>query len=337
MTSPARVVLPAGTFWINGLDASKYGLNTSKALGFRGAGVDKTIIKMGYNTWKTNTQPPANSGTLWRNGYNSATARIQSTLSDLTIQGSFQYMDDGTTAMNTAGVVNAYGTNTVWQNVKMVYASQGSGNNPALGETFAANMFHDNNTVIRFLEVDGRDPNGKRAGAAPFGCNNSTNIVIEDSYFHDNGWSTLTFSITGTPSTASATTGVTTRRVKIAHNANQYLTGGGRMPGINHEHVLGPIRHYNPDIQMDNAQLWDTAHMLFYTTLTDNADIEIYDPVWYEGPPKSNGCFTVQLKGNQVTPPKVFINGVQLSPVISKGQPASVLNVDPATQFVVMT
>jgi len=337
MTSNARVVLPAGTYTVVGAGHSGYGVYAPKCLGLRGAGIDKTYIVWAKNSIVNKVTFPASAGTFMRLGpQGGSTGRGQTTLSDMTIQGNPQFAADGVTPMNTSGIINYYGQNSVFQNLKLLGLTYGSGNSPATGETFAINNFHDIGTVIRNVEVDGRDASGTRVMGSPFGCNNSVNIQIYDSNFHDTGWSGVTFSFTSTASTANATNGIELHGVSARQNANHFITkSGARFTCFNHEQVLGTIRYYDPVMEFDHPELWDSSHMSFWNDLIDNQDIEIHNPVWVNSTPKNSGMFTINISGKQATVPKVFnAAGVQMTPIMQHGQPSAALVGDPDTQFV---
>ena len=125
---------------------------------------------------------------------------------------------------------------------------------------------------------------------------------------------------------------MTTRNLRIEYNANHAMASGLRFTGVNHENVMGSIRHYSPSIVLDpvaNSE-WLTAHMVFVNVLADNPDIEIYEPSWKNGSPLNGGCFTVKsgktflgITNKQVSSPKVVKNGRLLEPYVLRAYSSS--------------
>lgn len=336
MTSNARVVMPEDQFEIIGDSATnQYGVFAPKALGFRGAGIGKSIVQLAPDSYVNQTAPPGSSGNgMIRFGPNNSATRVQTSLSDMTFIGADQHTSAGVQLLY-AGLFNYYGQDSLWENLKLLAMSRGGGNSPSTGETFAINSFHDINSRYINIEVDGRNADlSQRIGGSPFGCNGSINVYLQDCYFHDSQFSGLTFSVAG--SAASPTHIITTLRVKVSQNANHSpIVSGGRFSGFNHEFVTGAISHTLPDITLDNATLWDTNHMDFGGTNGDNPDILIDSPIWHGiGPTWANGAFVVKMYQDQVTPPAVKnTDGSLKTPVIVTGQNPPHQNIDPLTQY----
>lgn len=339
-TTNARIVMPAGTYYIiDDVDTNNYSVFSPKTLGLRGAGIDKTVLQLKPNTFTVKAARPnqACKGVI-RIGPNSSTVQQQRTMSDLTIIGAVEPGTDNL-PMFFGGYINYYGYNEVWENVKIVGLNYGGGNSPATGETFGVNMLHDVNSKFYNVEIDGRDVNGNRIAGSPLGCNGSQNVYLQDCYFHDSLYSGLTFSVAG--SAASPTNGITTLRVRVSENANHPGVGSGsRFSGFNHEFVTGPVRHTQPDITLDQPNLWDSSHMSFGGSNGDNKDIVITAPAWHGLTPAwANGAFVVSIYGDQVTAPTVIgADGSTLQPVgIHASGTTSVQKINPLTQYAVNT
>lgn len=341
LSSPARVVMPAGTFAVIGdSDVNNYGIYAPKTLGLRGAGIGKTVAQLAANSYLNKSARPASAGSgVLRFGPNNSSTRQQTTLSDMTWIGTDQVGADGQ-PMFRAGLLNYYGQDAVWQDLKLVGMSRGGGNSPNTGETFAINSFHDINSRYLRIEVDGTDGAGNRIGGSPFGCNGSKNVYLEDCYFHDSLYSGLTFSYAG--SVASPTDTITTLRTRVAMNANHPNIGSGsRFSGVNHEQVLGKITHTLLDVTLDQASLWDSNHVSIGADtggpIPDNKSVLIDNPIWHGlSPSWANGAFVVKLWGIQVTPPAVKnADGSLKQPVIVTGTNPPAQNINPATQYAV--
>jgi hypothetical protein len=255
------------------------------------------------------------------------------------------------------GMINYNGMNTVWEDLLLRGVAPGYWNSPP-GETFSLNGYKDYGSVFRNIEVDGRNPAGRRTSGSPLGGNNSDHMLVEDCYFHDSYVSGLTWSFTGRFDVgASQSKNITTRRVFVENNANHLLQAGKRFTGFNHENVGGYVRHYSPRIKMTQMTEWNQSHMAFNMFnmpsegLVDNQDIEIHNPNWGgQSFSKYNGMFTVNIDkyyawdpgtntprlNAQQTAPKVFINGNQLTPIWLTKSPTNNLTNDPTKFFVVV-
>lgn len=337
-TTLARVVMPAITVpIIDDNMTNQYDIFAPKTLGLRGAGIDQTIAQIKANSYTNKIAAPNSAGNgVMRFGPNNSATRVATSLSDMTFIGADQFDSNGN-QMLYAGVLNYYGQDAVWENLKFIAMSRGGGNSPSTGETFAINSFKDINSKYINIEVDGRNAAlTSRIGGSPFGCNGSHNVYLQDCYFHDSQFSGLTFSVAG--SAASPTNIITTLRVKVSQNANHSpIVTGGRFSGFNHEFVTGAISHTLPDITLDNAALWDTNHMDFGGTNGDNPNILIDSPIWHGiGPSWANGAFVIKMYQDQVTPPVVKnTDGSLKTPVIVTGQNPPHQNINPLTQYAV--
>jgi hypothetical protein len=244
--------------------------------------------------------------------------------------------------------INMYGgINSIVQDMR-VTGVPGHWNAPP-GETFQIQGYKDRGTILRDVEVDGFNIAGRRVGSSPFGGNNTIDSLLEDVYGHDGYISGFTWSFSGSFTAASsASSNVTTRRLRAKYNANHQLAGGKRFTGINHENVLGFVRHYDSEFWIKNMTEWNVGHMAFNNYLSDNADIQIIEPVWHESPPRNAGCFTVTIQKTyafnadkspgvqrQVTPPRVVKNGIELRPYHVTEPPKANLPLDPTRDYVV--
>lgn len=339
LKSLQRVKFEDGTYWIiDDAMTNNYSIFAPNNIGWMGSGVDKTILRVKPNSYTRKAVRPKQAGNGMRIGPNGGSSGTRSarTISDLTIIGAPQVGDDGQ-PMFTGGYMNYYGQGEVWRNVKIRGLNYGGGNSPSIGETFAVNMFHDIDSKIYNLDVDGRDENGKMVTASPIGFNNSTNSYLEDCYFHHTMFSGPTWSYAGTPASPSNT--VTTLRTRVEQCANHPNAGpGGRFSGLNHEQVLGKILHTQPDITLDQAGLWDSAHISLGTDLADNKEVLIDSPIWHGLSPNwANGAFVIYMWGNQVTPPAVKNpDGSLKTPIFVKGPSPAKQNIDPLTQYAIL-
>jgi hypothetical protein len=282
--------------------------------------------------------------TLMRIGLMQGTAADrQSVLYGFTLNGTDQaVMAESENQPHRYQGINIYGgINSVMRNVK-VTGVPGHWNSPP-GETFQIQGYKDRGTKLYDVEVDGFNVAGRRVGSSPFGGNNTIDSEIVDLYGHDGYVSGLTWSFAGSHTNIdSASSNVITRRAKMHWNANHTLAGGKRFTGINHENVMGFVRHYNPEFHIANMTEWNVGHVAINNYLNDNPDIQIIEPVWFESPPRNNGCFTITIQKSyaggpqaQTSVPRVIKNGVELIPYHIYAPPGSMLPVDPAKHFVV--
>ncbi|RFA12935.1 hypothetical protein B7R21_08785 [Subtercola boreus] len=288
-----------------------------------------------------------NPFSLMRLGPNNSTSGQQVVVDGLLLTGTAQppsAANPGKTGHNYHGLTVYWGRNNIIANSTFIAASWGDANSPP-GETFAIMGYKDTDTYIKNVEVDGRTPDGTRVGGSPMGFNNSTRPVIEDSYLHHSLVSSLTFSTAGnTPSVANATSSPTTRRIRIEHNANTKMERGYRFTGINHEHVLGTIKHYLPTIAIDWTE-WTASHMWFGSWLS-SAEIRItIDPASITGGYRNNmGCLTLAIptlvngRTNQQKLSDVVVtlpDGTPLKPYIVSSPQGSPMPISRNTHYVV--
>jgi hypothetical protein len=231
------------------------------------------------------TNGATNPFALLRLGPNNSSGGTQVVIDGLTLTGTKQPWSGANPAKaghNYHGLAVYWGRKAIIRNSTFVAAAWGDANSPP-GETFQIMGYRDTDTHISNVEVDGRTPDGSRVGGSPLGFNGSTRPLIEDTYLHHSLVSSLTFSTAGgTPSTASATSDPTTRRIRIEHNANTKMATGYRFTGINHEHVFGHIRHFMPTIQIDWSE-WTASHMFFGTWLSSAKIHIVVDPASISG------------------------------------------------------
>lgn len=322
ISSNARAVLDAGVYpVINNTDVNNYSIYAPKVLGIRGAGIDKTIIKVQKDsfTYKVNRPSQAGSG-LMRLGPNGGASGVQRTMSDLTVLGAPQAGPDGL-PMFAGGVFNYFGRDELWQRVKVRGVSYGGGNSPNTGETFMVNDYRSVRSIYEDCDFDGRDEAGNMVSASPIGFNGAVDVTMRRCYVHHALYSGLTFSIAGSVSTP--TTNVYTEDCTMEWNANHPNVGSGsRFSGINHEWVRGQITHVRPTLIMDQAQLWDTNHISHGCDQIANNDVPmlVEDPRWNASPTWANGLFTIKIWGNQTTLPVVKnANGSLKKAVVAAG------------------
>lgn len=349
LTAPRVVVLPSG-FDGDIVDFSNFdsfGLYNPNLLGIGGPGPENARLRLAPMSSTHASAVPAQGSRRTNQLFLVRIGRVRGTPAvayGFTLEGSNQPSSENSEGgpHNYHGLLPYRTGGAVWENLRLLGASYGTWNSPP-GETFSIAELGTTDSLFRNIEVDGRNADG-RYGGSPFGANNATNIRLEDCYFHHSKVSGLTFSFAGSHTDVDKVTrGVTTRRVKVAHNANITLEEGKRFTGFNHENVMGPVRHYSPDIQRDHMTEWNLSHMSFANALSDNPDIQIVEPTWHESAPNNNGCFTVSMSASyagapnrQITPPTVVKNGVTLIPYLLTGAPPAPISVDPTTHFVVV-
>jgi hypothetical protein len=338
LASEARVVLPAGDYSIaDNTDVNNYSVYAPKALGLRGAGIDKTVIRVKANSFTYKVSRPKDAGAgLLRYGPNNGSSGKVRTMSDVTFVGAPQAGPDGL-PMFSSGLINYMGRGEVWQRVRVRGLAYGGGNSPNTGETFMVNDYRTTDQMYLDLDLDGRDEAGNMVSGSPLGFNGSIRPTVKRSYIHHSLYSGLTFSIAGT--VATPTVDPTTEDVRIEMNANHPGVGsGGRFSGINHEWVRGQITHIRPSIQLDQAHLWDSNHISHgCDQLPDNpVPMFIDNPTWFASPTWANGAFTVKLWGNQSTLPIVRnADGSLKKAVVVAGQSPARRVIDPLTEFAV--
>lgn len=355
---PYRLVtLPAGfdeEFDGFPMASGKYGLYYPNIIGFGGAGPTQSRIRLTRMS-ATPTQNPSVGETMMRLMGGSAALPYAPQNYGWALEGTSQQMwthvqGNETRPMNFAGFTNykpkpvnggAYGS--IWQELK-ISGSAGNANSPP-GETFQMNDFVGVRSVYQGIEVSGYNVDGFRCGGSPLGFNNSTDGLVIDCNFHDSYVSGLTASFAGTENNiGDITSGWHTIRVTLARNANNATGSGKRFTGINHENVGGKVVHEFPNISFDNATLyWDQTHIAINNHLFDNPDIHVIEPTWQALHPKWNGCFVVgtaqtyaKTPNVQTSPPEVVKNGRSLTPVHYYAQPATKINDNPLTSFVVL-
>lgn len=323
---------------------NNFGLIYLNVRGIVGNGPDHARIRLAR---KSSTKGPNEGCTMMRlmDGRNG-----QNIISGFSLEGTDQpekvhSQGNELRPHNFSGLLVYYGRNAILQNLR-VSGIGGNWNSPP-GETFAINLYKDIGTTLRGVEVTGFNVDGQQVGGSPCGLNNSTDVTIEDSNFHDSFVSGLTGSFAGNGlNPATATTGWYTKNVKIARNANNAVAGSGkRFTGINHENVNGKVVHEYDDFSFNNpTSYWDQTHIALNNMVFDNADVQIIEPAYQTLHKFWNGCFVVQIlnqypsgtPNKQVSPPKVVKNGRVLTPVHQTGNPGKILNVDPKTSYIVL-
>ena len=234
-------------------------------------------------------------------------------------------------------------------------ASPGFSNSPP-GETFGINVFDSDNVTIRDTEVDGRDLNGVRQCASPFGWNGSGSYP--NVTFAQNA---RVYRFYGHHGVAGMPTFWETQNI-YTEDLWSYSCGSGSGSisghGMNHEQIRGPVTHYRPHLFIHNAQSAGTPppaplpndatttnsgfHFSMLTTFEDPA-VTIIEPTWdkcytgsgllimagYDG---YNGAGTAGSDTNALaTPPTIIKDGVTLQ---AFNHPTSGWNTaNPATRY----
>lgn len=317
-----RAYLPAGEYpIIDNADTNGYSIYTPGVHGIRGAGIDKTILRVQAGSFTRKVARPGNSGDgLLRIGPNGSNSGVQRTISDLTVIGAPTLGADGK-PLFAHGLWNYFGRREVWQRVRVRGVSYGGGNSPNTGETFMVNDYRTVDSVYEDCDFDGRDEAGNMISASPIGFNGSLRPRLIRSRVHHSLYSGLTYSIAGT--TASPTVDPYTEDVTVDWCANHPGVGSGsRFSGINHEWVRGQIEHVRPTLILDQAHLWDSSHISHgCDNIPDNpVPMIVRDPRWNASPKWARGLFTVKLWGNQRTLPDVYnAAGKLMRPAVQPG------------------
>jgi hypothetical protein len=355
---------------------NKYGLFFDRILGFRSPGWNKARIRLAPMSSTVGSE-----GT----GVRLADSRTVQPLGlvplnyGITWEGTdqpFQTYPQGSGEQGPqlySGFIQYYGRGAINQACRYRGFSQGNWNSPP-GEKFTINDYHGIGNIWRGCEVDGFNVQGKRRGASPFGGNNANGSILEDCYFHDAYVSGTTWSFAGNyGSSSAASSNPTTRRCRFENNANwsntpgaanfsgvtdiiNYNTGGKRFGGLNHEEVLGSIRHFSPTfIVAEGSASWLSCHVSLTNTMVDNgADTWFINPTWNSLDPKYNGMFMVGAPTGYAgvanlsiyaTPPLVKLGanadgtgGTTLTPIVHtrSGGPATPYTQSPSTHYIFM-
>ncbi|RFA19840.1 hypothetical protein [Subtercola boreus] len=290
-----------------------------------------------------------NPFSLMRLGPNNSQSGVPVLIDGLTLTGTVQpkaAANPTKSGHNYHGLVVYWGRGAQVLNSTFIAAAWGDSNSPP-GETFQIMGYRDTDTLIAHVEVDGRTADGTRVGGSPMGFNASTRPVIQDSYLHHSLVSSLTYSTAGpTPSASNATSSPITRRVRIEHNANTKMANGYRFTGINHEHVIGTIKHYLPKIAIDWTE-WNASHMFFGSWLPSAQVAIAVDPTEISGGhPNNMGCLTLHIPAvfngrpntQRISDVAVWTSsGTRLQPYPITGNASKPLPVDRNTHYVVIT
>jgi hypothetical protein len=350
MTTAAVLEFPSGEFLYDDFGPYGYGLFTNgpgRLRGISGQGAKQTRIgiRKGSSTKVAQVTATSNPLTQVRIG-----SREQTLCHDFTLFGTDQPISsvNENRPHNYGALVNYMGVDSYFVGLKFEGAGPGNWNAPP-GETFSGiNNYKDVRTRVLDCEMTGYNPEGSRVGGSPIGGNNSTDMWVEDCWFHDSYVSGVTWSFTGVPTNIDAISrGVTTHRIRVEHNANHTLSAGKRFAPLNHENVGGKVQHHYAYLQADNSYEWNFGFVAMNNLLFDNPDFQIIEPTWVGGPPKNNGMFSVSMPYNyaqgyndginkQVTPPRVVKNGRDLKPLWIKGNPSQTLTQSPDEYFVVV-
>jgi hypothetical protein len=226
------------------------------------------------------------------------------------------------------GIMVGYCNDAVISGLYLLGASPGYANYPP-GETFGIDVWHSPRCTLKNTEIDGRDTNGTRTCASPFGWNNTTDAYVYNCYVHH--------SKAGMP-TWWYTVNVTTRNLRSEYNGS----GSGQLNGygLNHENVTGIVRHYNPTLIIDKPGGNSGLHMSLNSSSTNDNDVQIIEPIFDAGP--TAGCFSVAINDSydgagtgtgtqqQTSLPTVIKNGVTLT---GRDANQGTSGADPATQF----
>lgn len=337
---------------------NKYGLFFSRILGFRSPGWDKARIRL-----KPLSSTVGSEGTCIRlaDGRNTQPLGLVPLNYGITWEGTDQPNQTYPQGSNEvgpqlySGFMQYYGRGAINQACRYRGFSQANWNSPP-GEKFTVNDYEGIGNIWRGCEMDGFNAQGLRRGGSPFGGNHADQSLLEDCYLHDSYVSGTTWSFAGAHGVVSdASSNPTTRRCRFENNANHSTLSGKRFGGINHEEVLGNIKHFAPTlIVAPDSYSWLSAHMSFTNTMTDNgANIWVINPTWNTLDPDYNGMLMIGSPLNYAgvananilaTPPLVKLGasvvdgsgGTTLTPILHtrSGGPATPYTQSPSTHFI---
>jgi hypothetical protein len=151
--------------------------------GVRGSGVDKTVFRMKPNTSTAAGKVPAQgppggdlTNPLWLmrvGGAPNPPLAVQ--LSGFTLEGTPEgHLYNGLQLYWASG--------SALNDIKIKGIAGNNGANP--GETFGIGTYHGSNLTFKHVEIDGTDSTGKVVAASHLGLNFSSEVTVEDSWFH---------------------------------------------------------------------------------------------------------------------------------------------------------
>lgn len=286
------LTLPAGVYeWSNFLNSGNGywdGIKVpSNVGGIYGSGTGQTILRMKANTstigGNTAVIPPS-SGTNQANLISFYGSGCQ--VNQLQFQGTPQghYYNGVAVAGGGAGSpITGVTFSDVWFNG----CAPGYAGQPP-GETFMFSTYYANNTSCYRCEFSGLNPQTGAGGyaASPCGWNNSTNAYLEDCYFHDCAFSTLTF---------WQTTGIHTLRCTVKDCATAIPAAL-----INHENVAGAVLHDQLQLLLTHPSDYAGNHVsLANGTYPNNTNVTFSEPSW-SALPGDNGMLNVDIANGYV-------------------------------------
>lgn len=301
------LTLPAGTFTFSDFQTSSpyyAGLTVpSNVAGLAGSGIGQTILQMVPNTSTRSglvpnqSQAPATNPLYLLQADGGSNQLFQ----QFTLQGTDQGHIYG-------GFALSHSTNGTIQDI-LVQAVPGDRNAPP-GETFCINVWQGSGMIGNRIEVDGRDSNGSRIAASPFGYNSHSGSTLTDCYFHHALASTFTY---------WQTHDCVTYNVRSEHNGNGVT--GQTAHGINHERAYS-ITHHNPTVLPLTDTNGNTSyHMSWNSDVSQYVgQLTVYNPT-FDNDSRGSGKFIIMsfatyngVSNTQTTKPLVYDAAGQLLP-----------------------
>ena len=246
--TPGRVIaLATGTYDWNDFGSNLTGLDASASTaGFQGAGVDRTVLQMAPRTSTKAGSVPKALGTT--NQLSLMRVTGSPVLSDFTLRGTDQgHLYNGLRVHQTADAKVT--------DVK-VTSVPGDFDSPP-GETFGINDFRTHGSVYRDVEVD-----GAKVGGAGFGTNNSSDVTVSGSSFHDSGyshgatfWQTRNVTVEDTSATNNFRAGFNFERVTGDVRLQGTTTRGNKLADIRIGNDQGSAKYTIVDPHYSGSKL----------------------------------------------------------------------------------
>jgi hypothetical protein len=195
-------------------------------------------------------------------------------------------------------------TNNLVQDVTFKGAARGASGVPP-GETFTIGTNHANSFSVINCELDGRDDGGNKTAASLIGPNNSSNILVQDTYVHD--------TIAGSGIALYRCDTIQLVRLKSWNPGTSAHYGNC----INLEECSGNITITAPNLQVNRASGNTGWHIGINSSTADgysnDPNITITDPVNDNGP--DNGCLSIMIGATYAGGPQAQTS----LPTVTKG------------------
>lgn len=310
VTGGKILTLPVGTFTFSDFnDPAGFfeGVRVPQACGGIWGSGTSTVIQMNTSTStqaNNTTAIPTSGGT--NQCYLLGFWFSNQVLRNLTMHGTEQgHLYNG---VRFAGSSASPITGNLVQDVVFKGAARGASGIPP-GETFTVGTNHANNFQIVNCEFDGRNDAGQPAAASLIGPNNSSGILVQDTYVHD--------TIAGSGIALYRCDTIQLVRLKSWNNGTSAHYGNA----INLEECTGTVSIISPDLKINRPTNpgWHVGiNSSTADGYSDNPNITITDPVNDNGP--DNACFSIMIGATynggpqaQTSLPRVIKSGVTLT------------------------